>query len=131
MPADPCQELPAPGLLQGIKEFNQGAFLECHETLEALWLAEARPVRRLYQGFLQIGVAFYHLRAGRYHPTVTLLEGGSRYLRPFAPACLGVDVTRLLAGAERCLVQVRRLGPEGLNDFDWTLVPTIEKREDV
>jgi len=30
--------------------------------LELLWRAERRDVRRLYQGILQIGVAFHHLR---------------------------------------------------------------------
>lgn len=113
-------------LLQGIAEFNQGDFFECHETLEELWLAEPRPIRHLYQGILQIGVAFYHLRAQRYRPVVTLLTSGSRYLEPFAPACMGVNVARLMSGAAQCLEQVQRLGPDRLNEFDWSLVPRIE-----
>jgi predicted metal-dependent hydrolase len=112
--------------LAGIEQFNRGLFFECHETLEALWLAEPRPVRHLYQGILQIGVAFYHLKAGRYRPVLTLLERGSGYLRPFAPRCMDVDVARFLNDAARCLAQVKRLGPDELGDFDLSLIPRIE-----
>ena len=125
MPSDTCLEGPSEGLLRGIEEFNQGQYFECHETLEDLWMAEPRDIRRLYQGILQVGVAFHHLRAGRYRPVVTLLQRGSGYLRPFAPHCVGIDVEHLLADGDRCLCEVKRLGPEGLDDFDWTLVPRI------
>jgi predicted metal-dependent hydrolase len=115
-----------PGLLQGIGEFNRGEFHQCHDTLEELWKAEPDPIRHLYQGILQIGVAFYHLRAQRYGPVVTLLNSGRGYLEPFAPVRMGVDVGKLLDSAAQCLEQVQQLGPERVNDFDWSLVPTIE-----
>jgi predicted metal-dependent hydrolase len=129
MPSEACLEPPPPGLLAGIEEFNQGEFFECHETLEGLWMAEPRQIRKLYQGILQIGVAFYHLRQGRYRPVVTLLERGSGYLRPFVPVCMGLDVAQLLESTELCLAQVKQLGRNGLNDFDWSLVPGIEVRD--
>jgi predicted metal-dependent hydrolase len=121
-----CLEPPPPGLLAGIEQFNRGEFYECHDTLEALWMAEARPIRCLYQGILQIGVAFYHMQRGRYQPVVTLLERGSGYLETLAPRCMGVDVAGLLASVARCLAEVKRLGPEGLSEFDWALVPRVE-----
>jgi predicted metal-dependent hydrolase len=124
--SDNHQRAYPPRLLQGITEFNQGEFYQCHDTLEELWAAEPRSIRHLYQGILQIGVAFYHLRAQRYGPVVTLLKSGSNYLEPFAPVCMGVNVTKLLNHASQCLSQVQQLGPERLNDFDWSLVPTIE-----
>jgi hypothetical protein len=126
MASEPCLESPPPGLLAGVEEFNRGQFFECHETLEALWLAEPRPIRRLYQGILQIGVAFYHLQAGRYRPVLTLLERGSGYLQPFVPQCMDVDVARFLDDAARCLAQVKWLGPDRLDDFDLSLIPRIE-----
>ena len=126
MPIDPCQTTPPPALLKGVDEFNRGEFYECHDTLEELWMAEPRPVRCLYQGVLQIGVAFYHLGRSRYRPVLTLLERGSSYLQPFAPVCMGLDVDRLLEDAARCLAEVERLGPDGLNDFDWQMVPKIK-----
>jgi predicted metal-dependent hydrolase len=126
MSAAGCLEPPPPGLLTGIEEFNSGAFFECHETLEVLWMAESRPLRTLYKGILQIGVAFYHLRAGRHRPVVTLLKRGMGYLQPFAPRCMGVDVADLLEKAAGCLAEVQRLGPDRLNEFDWSLVPAID-----
>lgn len=115
-----------PELLQGIAEFNRGEFYQCHDTLEEIWARESQPIRYLYQGILQIGVAFYHLRAQRYRPVVSLLTSGSSYLTPFAPVCMGVNVSNLLDGAAHCLNHVQQLGPERLNDFDWSLVPRIE-----
>jgi hypothetical protein len=123
--SDACKQPPPPGLLAGLAEFNRGEFFQSHETLEHLWMEESRTVRSLYKGILQIGVAFHHLQAGRYHAVVFLLERGSGYLKPFTPFCMGIDVSHLLNGAARCLAQVRRLGPSGLNQFDWSLVPRI------
>jgi predicted metal-dependent hydrolase len=125
MRREDCLEPPPPQLLVGIEEFNRGEFFECHETLEELWMAEPRQIRKLYQGILQIGVAFYHLRRGRYRAVVTLLERGGGYLRPFVPVCMGLDVAQLLESIEHCLAQVKQLGRDGLNDFDWSLVPEI------
>jgi len=51
MPSDACLEAASPAFLEGVEEFNRGEFYECHETLEALWLAEPRPIRGLYQGY--------------------------------------------------------------------------------
>jgi predicted metal-dependent hydrolase len=115
-------------LLQGLEEFNRGEFIECHESLERLWISQPGPVRQLYKGILQIGVAFHHLQEQRYQPVVTLLGSGCEYLGPFASACLGVDISELVASSTRCLVEVRDLGPDRLDEFDWSLVPTIETK---
>ena len=61
-PSRRCSESPPPRLRRGIEQFNRGEFYEQHETLEEEWLAERDPVRYLYQGILQIGVGFEHLR---------------------------------------------------------------------
>src|ERR671937_3177719 len=115
-----CEEPPPALLLEGIAQFNRGEYFEQHETLERLWRAEPRDVRRLYQGILQIGVAFHHLRRLNHHGTVYMLTRGSRYLAPFAPECQRVDVQALLDAAAGALAEVERLGPERLADFEWT-----------
>jgi uncharacterized protein len=120
-----CQEPPPPLLLAGIAQFNSGEYFEQHETLELLWKAERRDVRRLYQGILQIGVAFHHLRRRNHHGTVYMLTRGARYLAPFAPRCQGVDVEALLEDAAAVLTEVERLGPDRLADFDWQLAPKV------
>ena len=125
---DRCHEPPPPALLEGIAQLNRGEYFEQHETLELLWRAEPHDVRRLYQGILQIGVAFYHLRRLNHHGTVYMLTRGPRYLAPFAPRCQGVDVEALIADAEVALAEVERLGPHRLADFDWRLAPTVHVR---
>lgn len=120
-----CREPPPPLLLAGVEQFNRGEFFEQHETLEDLWRDEARDVRRLYQGILQIGVAMHHIRRRNHHGAVYMLTRGPAYLRPFAPACQSVDVADLLAQAARVRAEVERLGPRGLERFDWSLAPRV------
>ncbi len=123
-----CDDPPPPELLEGIAQFNRGEFFEQHETLERLWRAEPRDIRYLYQGILQIGVAFHHLRRLNHHGTVYMLTRGPRYLAPFAPQCRRVDVAALLRDAEAALQAVERIGPARLAEFDWRLAPTIRLR---
>ena len=120
-----CDEPPPPALLEAIAQFNRGEFFEQHETLELLWRAERRDIRYLYQGILQIGVAFHHLRRLNHHGTVYMLTRGPRYLAPFAPRCQRVDVAELLTNAAVALRAVERLGPARLAEFDWKLVPRV------
>src|SRR2546427_9111247 len=106
-----CEELPPPQLLEGIEQFNRGEFFEQHETLELLWRAERRDIRYLYQGILQIGVAFHHLRRLNHHGTVYMLTRGPAYLAPFEPRCQRIDVAALLRDAAAARRAVERLGP--------------------
>jgi len=120
-----CDEPPPPLLLEGIEQFNRGEFFEQHETLERLWRAETRNIRYLYQGILQIGVAFHHLRKQNHHGTVYMLTRGQNYLAPFAPRCQRVDVQALLDAAAAALREVNRLGADRLAEFDWSLTPSV------
>ena len=120
-----CDEPPPQALLEGIAQFNRGEFFEQHETLELLWRAERRDIRYLYQGILQIGVAFHHLRKRNHHGTVYMLTRGPRYLAPFAPRCQRVDVQALLDAAAAALREVERLGPDRLAEFDWALAVRV------
>jgi uncharacterized protein len=120
-----CDERPPAALIEGVAQFNRGEFFEQHETLELLWRAERRGVRYLYQGILQIGVAFYHLRRLNYHGTVYMLTRGAAYLAPFAPHCQRIDVQALLDAASNALREVERLGPNRLGEFDWRLTPRV------
>jgi len=120
-----CGETPPPGLLAGIEQFNAGAYWECHETLEELWRVEPDPVRYLYQGILQVGVGFYHLRRGNYRGAVNKLTSGLAYLAPSEPACLGVDVARLRSESGSVLAAVVALGPARLAEYDASDLPRV------
>jgi uncharacterized protein len=121
-----CDEPPPPRVRRAVEQFNRGEFFEQHETLELEWLEERDPVRYLYQGILQIGIGFEHLRRGNAHGARALWLRGISYLEPFAGGCMNVDVDRLVADTQRCLAELTRVGDEGLERFDRALVPRVE-----
>jgi uncharacterized protein len=112
-------------LAQGIEEFNTHRFFECHETLEDIWRAERRPLRQFYKGVIQVAAGFHHLRRNNWKGTVNKLDSGTRYLEPFRPRYLGVDVDRLIEEARRCRSTVVELGHERIAEFDRSAIPTI------
>ena len=118
-----------PLVMKGIEEFNRGEFFEQHEAFETAWRAEPRPVRELYQGILQVGVACYHLERGNLPGAQKALERGLRKLRRFTPECLGIDVARLIAEAEQLREEALRLRPERLEALNKSLFPRIVVRE--
>lgn len=120
-----CSDSPPPWLVQGVAEFNAGAYFECHETLEKLWMVVPDPVRELYQGILQIGVAFYKQGRGQYRGAIELLTRGIDHLGPFSPVCQGVDVARLIQDARVAGEIMVALGPERICDLDRSLLPQI------
>ncbi len=130
MDTDNCTDTLSPLVLQGIEEFNRGEFFEQHESLEAAWRAEPRPVRELYQGILQVGVACYQIERGNLRGALKMFERGLRRLRQFTPECLSIDVSRLIADAERVRDEGRRLGLERLNELDRRLFPKITWRSE-
>lgn len=120
-----CAGLPPKGLLEGIQLFNQGQYYECHHTLEDIWRAESDPIRYLYQGILQIGVGFHHLRNENYRGAMSLLRNGIDKTSRYLPVCMSIDTTRLRDEAQTCLDQIEALGPERLDEFNWSMVPRV------
>jgi uncharacterized protein len=123
--ADACSEPPPALLLKGIEEFNTSRYWECHETLETLWRAEPRQVRSLYQGILQIGVGFYHLRRGNYAGAVKVLGRGLSRLQGLPETCQEVRVTELAAAAQAVYNRILELGPERLGEFAMSDLPRV------
>ena len=122
---EPPEELPDL-VLEGIEEFNKGEFFECHEYLEEAWMHESGRVRYLYQGILQVGVGFYHLKNGNWRGATGLLRNGTIRLKEFEPETLGVDVAKLVRESERCLQELETLGRERLDEFDASRIPKVE-----
>ena len=121
---DRVQALPE-GVLKGIALFNARRFYEQHEAIEAEWHAERGEIRALYQGILQIGVGFYHALNGNHKGAVALLTDGTEKVARFQPAALGIDTASLLRETQACLDQIIALGPDGLERFDASRLPTI------
>lgn len=127
---DPCAEALPASAVRGIEEFNAGQYFEQHETLELLWRAERRPVRDLYRGILQIGVACYQIERGNGRGALKMLDRAVRWLQPFRPACQGVDVDRLLADAARLRNEIERVGLNQVERIPHHLFPTVNKVAD-
>src|SRR4051794_20337840 len=124
-----CSESPPARLRRGIEQFNHGQFYEQHETLEEEWLAERDPVRYLYQGILQIGVGFEHLRRATPAGARALWQRGISYLEPFRGGCMNVDVDRLVAATERCIDELERVGIERFDRVSGVRVPPPASRK--
>lgn len=99
--------------------------------LEDIWRHEPDPVRALYQGILQIGVALHHLRRDNWRGAVKLLLAGIEKVERFVPCCMGVDTEGLLGASRRCLALLQQIGPERVHEFDWSLVPQIAVQGEV
>ena len=115
--------------LKGIEEFNRGEFYECHEYLEEAWMQESRRVRFLYQGILQVGVGFYHLKNGNWRGATGLLRNGTVRLKEFEPETLGLDVAKLVRESESCLRKLESLGRERIGEFDVSEIPKVERTQ--
>ena len=125
---EPNEEVPAevPELvLKGMEEFNKGEFYECHEYLEEAWMQEPGRVRFLYQGILQVGIGFYHLKNGNWRGATGLLRNGTARLKEFEPETLGIDVARLVRECERCLRELDELGRDRVGEFDRSAIPKV------
>jgi predicted metal-dependent hydrolase len=121
-----CNDSPPGQLLQGIREFNNCEWFECHETVEDLWIGETGEVRDFYQGMIQIAVALHHWRNGNFGGAVSLLKGGTGYLRHVSDACQWVDVAALIADADRMRTVLEGLGKEHMDTLDPILIPLIK-----
>ncbi len=98
-----CQE-PLPELAQqGIARFNEGEFYKQHDLFEELWMKTPGPERDLYQGILQVGVAYYQLQRGNARGGRKMLERALQWLLKLPDTCQGVDVADLRQNAQTVL----------------------------
>lgn len=110
----------------GLLEFNQGEYFEQHEHLELAWQAEKRPIREMYQGILQVGVAFLQIERGNWIGAVKMFRRGLPRLRTLPPVCQGINIAALRNAAEAIHAEVTALGPARMAEFDQGRFPRIE-----
>ena len=102
---------------QGIEQFNQEEFYDCHDTLEAIWMDAIATEKNFYQGILQIAVACYHLGNYNWRGTVTLLGEGVRRLSYFQPSYANIDVSALVSQSYELLQQLQQIEPDRVQFF--------------
>ncbi len=110
---------------RGIEELNAGEYFEQHELLEQAWMAEPRPIREMYQGILQVGVAFLQIERNNWAGALKMFRRGLPRLRTLPPVCQGVDIASFRTVAEQIHWEVTELGPAQLQAFDRARFPRI------
>ncbi len=121
-----CDRPPSRAAVAGLLAFNQGRYFEQHEYLELAWNQERGPVRELYQGILQIGVAFHHMLEGNWRGALKLFRRGLPKLRRFPDVCQGIQVGKLRAEAEAIHAALSEGGPPALAEWPPERLPKIE-----
>jgi uncharacterized protein len=120
-----CEGVLHPRARQGILLFNERRYFEAHEELEAAWRDERGKVRELYQGVLEAGVTYLHIRRGNYPGAMKVYRRSMRWLRDWPGVCRGADVGQLRVDLETAISELQRLGPTRLADFDQALFRPI------
>lgn len=114
---------------EGIQQFNQRQFYECHDTLEAIWIEAPEMDKRFYQGILQVAVACHHLSNHNLRGAIILLGEGIRRLSDYQPDYQNIDVTELLEASISLQQTLQQIAPEQVDDLVQQLfsaTPTVE-----
>jgi hypothetical protein len=112
-----------------IEQFNAGEYWEQHESFEAAWRAESGPIRQLYQGILQVGVAYLQIQRKNHTGARKLFLRARQYLAVLPAVCQGVDVAQLRADAGRALDMLEQLGPQRIAEFPPELMRPVVLRQ--
>jgi predicted metal-dependent hydrolase len=118
-----------PQAAEGIRLFNAGKYFEAHEELEIAWKEERGKIRELYQGILEAGVTYLHIRRGNYRGAIKVYGRSMRWLREWPSSCQGVDVAKLREDLEAAIAQVERLGEARISEFDLALLKPVRWEE--
>jgi len=102
---------------QGVDEFNRGDYFEQHEFLEAAWIAETRPIRALYQGILQIGLAFLQIERSNWQGARKMFRRGLPKIWSLPPQCQGIELATFREHAAARYDELLTVGPEGLHEI--------------
>lgn len=114
-----------PAARKGIDLYNQKEFYEAHDLLELAWMKTDSPERDLYQGILQIGLAYYQISQGNFRGAIKMFKRGQRNLNPLEKTLLGVDITTLQADAQRVEMALRDLGPDRIHEVDPGIIKPV------
>lgn len=116
-------------LALGITQYNEGLFFEAHESWEQAWKGAPAPLRRFYQGLIQVAAAFVHQRRGEYPGTHRLLREGADKLEAYRPDFLGVWLDDFVEGARAAREHALSLGERRFRRFDVSRTPRLRVQD--
>jgi predicted metal-dependent hydrolase len=105
-----AREFPRP-YLEGVRLFNAREFFACHDVLEELWTDTLGPERLFYQGLIHAAVSLFHFEEGNLGGARKMHDSTRKYLEPFAPAFMGLDLEAFLIDYEACFEPLLEAGP--------------------
>jgi predicted metal-dependent hydrolase len=120
-----CEGPLHPQAAEGLRLFNAGQYFEAHEALETAWKDEAGPIRELYRGVLQVAVGYLHITRGNYTGALKMFRRCRPWLEPFPEWCRGIAVGQLKRDYQAVESELRRLGPEGLQRLNPSLLKPV------
>jgi uncharacterized protein len=120
-----CRDELPEGVIEGLRLFNSGEYFQAHEVLEDIWREEPRPIRELYRGILQVGIAYYHLIRGNLSGALKMFRRSRVWLNAFPDHCQGIDLAQFRQDYEvvQAVVERAKLGQSF--EFDKSLLKPI------
>ena len=95
-----------PQLQQGVRLFNEGEFFACHDVLEEAWTDMVSDDRLFFQGLIHAAVCLFHFEGDNLTGARKMYGSARRYLTPFEPHFMRIDVGRLLADLRCCFAEL-------------------------
>ncbi len=126
---DDCNGGLHPRARRGLELFNEGHYFEAHEELEAAWRDEKGKIRHLYQGILEAGVTYLHITRGNYWGALKVYKRSMRWLKDWPEVCRGIEVDRLRRDLTAAIAEVERLGENGVQSFDRSMLKPVKWEE--
>lgn len=123
---DECRQTLPPLAIQGIEQFNAGAYYKQHDLFEALWMQTKGPVRDLYRAILQVGVAYYQIKRGNHRGARKMLQRSAQWLAILPDECQGVDVRALREDSYRVRVALEALPEDQIDQFDLSVLQPVK-----
>ena len=124
-----CQESLPPIGLEAVALFNTGEYHAQHDLFEELWRQTRSPVRDLYQGTLQVGIAYYQITRGNHRGALKMLRRSERWLAPLPDVCQTIDVKQLREDSGKVRADLERMKPEDIGSFDRSLLKPVRMVE--
>lgn len=118
--------------VKGVEKFNAGEYYPQHDLFEEQWRETQGRVRDLYQGILQVGVAYYQIERGNYRGALKMLRRSARWLVALPDICQGIDVRQLREDSSRVRAALEAIKPADIEKFDRHLfkpLVLVEKQE--
>lgn len=115
-----------PRVVKGIQLFNQKKFFDAHEELELAWRDELEPIRNLYRGILQIGVAYFHIQRRNFTGAQKMFIRAEKWLSPYSGIYLGINIEKLKQDALKISGMLDRGELDNLNTSDGSIFSAIE-----